>query len=155
MINEKETSISQQRIQQRATGETRPQVSRNIAPLKSAGPEGHGPVDSAKERRRTPRYQALKGSLLTFCSPSHEENEGNGDLSDVSKHGCRLTSEVPLTVSQYYRLILHAIGGEPVTIETAVVCWRSKSVYGLKFVTVDEDQEELLEQNLFQLKNLS
>ena len=76
-------------------------------------------------------------------------------LLDLSKGGCRITSEIPLTVSQYYRLVLQAVTGCSVTIETAVVCWRSQSIYGLKFITLGEDQEELLEQNLLQLRSLS
>ena len=112
-------------------------------------------MDSSKERRRTPRYKALKGSLLGFLSASHEDNQGDGVLLDLSKHGCRITSQVPLTVSQYYRLVLHAVTGCPVTIETAVVCWRAKSVYGLKFITVGEDQEEFLQQSLLRLRSLS
>jgi hypothetical protein len=109
-------------------------------------------MGSPRERRCTPRYQALKGSLLAFLSPNHEESEGDAVLLDVSKAGCRISSEVPLTVSQYYRLILQPIAWQPVTIETAVVCWRSTSVYGLKFITVDQDQEEVLHENLLQLK---
>src|SRR6185436_17694850 len=89
-----------------------------------------------------------KESLLAFRCASHEETDGDGVLLDLSKGGCRITSEVPLALSHYYRLVLQATTGSPVTIETAVVCWRSKSMYGLKFITVGGDQEELLEQKL-------
>ena len=145
MRTDNETSIPQPRIRQRATGETIALLSPSQSPLKRAV-ASERPSAPSHERRRTPRYQALNGSLFAFLSHSQEENEGDGVLLDLSKGGCRITSEVPLAVSQYYRLILHAIVGQPVTIETAVVCWHSKSVYGLKFITVEEDQEELLEE---------
>ena len=112
-------------------------------------------MDSFNERRRSPRYRALKESLLAFRCASHEATEGDGVLLDLSKGGCRITSEVPLALSHYYRLVLQATAGYPITIETAVVCWRSKSMYGLKFITVGGDQEELLEQNLLQLRSVS
>lgn len=118
-------------------------------------PKVSGVMDPSKERRRGPRYKALKGSLLGFLSASHKENQGDGVLLDLSKGGCRITSEIPLSVSQYYRLVLHAITGQPVAIETAVVCWRAKSMYGLRFITVGEAQEELLDQTLLQLRSLS
>ena len=115
---------------------------------------GTGVMNSFKERRRTPRYKTLKGALLRL-SASHEETQAGGVLLDLSKDGCCIASEMLLTVSQYYRLVLVAFTGCPVTIETAVVCWRSKSTYGLKFITVGMDQEELLEQNLLQLRSPS
>jgi c-di-GMP-binding flagellar brake protein YcgR len=118
-------------------------------------PRLSGSMESFNERRRSPRYKALKESLLAFRCASHEETEGDAAVLDLSKGGCRITTEVPLALSSYYRLVLQATAGHPVTIETAVVCWRSKSVYGLKFVTVGEDQEELLEQNLLQLRSLT
>jgi hypothetical protein len=61
MTNDKGTPMSQQRIRQRGTGETVPQLSRSTAPLKIAGPQGHGPLDSAKERRRTPDIRLSQG----------------------------------------------------------------------------------------------
>ena len=75
-------------------------------------------------------------------------------MLDVSKGGCRVTSDVPLVVSHYYRVIIQAISRHPITIETAVVCWGSKSVFGLKFITFDQDQEELLIESLLQLERL-
>ena len=118
-------------------------------------PRLSGFMDSFNERRRSPRYKALKESLLAFRCASHEATEGAGVLLDLSKGGCRITSEVPLALSHYYRLVLQATTGSPVTIETAVVCWRSKSMYGLKFITVGGDQEELLEQKLLELRSVS
>jgi hypothetical protein len=111
-------------------------------------------MESSTERRKTSRYTALKGTLLAFFPPSHEESEGHGLLLDVSKGGCRVTSDVPLIVSHYYRVIIQAISRQQITIETAVVCWGCKSVYGLKFITFDQDQEELLLESLLQLKPL-
>ena len=78
---------------------------------KEGPPRVTGVMDSADERRRTPRYKALKGSLLGFLSANHEEIQGDGVLLDLSKGGCRITSEIPLTVSQYYRLVLQAVTG--------------------------------------------
>jgi hypothetical protein len=109
-------------------------------------------MDISKDRRRVPRYRALNGSLLAFVCPRQEEMHGDGALIDVSKGGCRISSKMPLNVSDYYRLILQPVGGQQVTIETAVVCWHSNSVYGFKFITVEQDQEELLHQNLVQLR---
>ena len=112
-------------------------------------------MESSNERRRSPRYQALKGSRLAFLSASLQEKEGHGILLDLSKGGCRMGTELPLIVNHYYRLVLQAFIGNPVTIETALVCWHSKSEYGLKFITVGQDQDELLEQNLLQLRSVS
>jgi hypothetical protein len=106
------------------------------------------------ERRRTPRYNAPKGTLLAFLSPSHEDRNGDGVLLDASKDGCGIASEVPLTVNHYYRLIIQAISGHSVMIETARVCWSQAPAYGLKFVTVDQDQEEFFQQYLFELRSL-
>jgi hypothetical protein len=111
-------------------------------------------MDAHHERRHSPRYKALKGTLLAFLSHSHEENEGDGVLLDACKDGCRIASDVPLIVGHYYRLIIQALSGQPVTIETAMVCWSHKLVSGLKFITVDQDQEELVHQYLLELKRL-
>ena len=111
-------------------------------------------MESFNERRRTPRYTALNGTVLAFSPSSDEQNKGKGVLLDVSKGGCRLTSDVPLMVSHYYRVIIQAISRRPITVETAVVCWSRKSMYGLKFITFDQDQEELLLESLLELKRV-
>ena len=90
--------------------------------------------------------------MLAFVCASDEERQGNGVLLDLSKGGCRIGTQVPLTVNDYYRLILRPIAAQPVTVETAVVCWRTNSECGLKFLTVEEHQEELLSQNLVHLR---
>ena len=109
-------------------------------------------MESSNERRRTPRYTALNGTILSFAPSSDEKNEGQGILLDVSRGGCRLISDVPLTVSHYYRVIIRAISRRAITVETAVVCWGRKSMYGLKFITFDQNQEELLLESLLELK---
>ena len=111
-------------------------------------------MESSNERRRTPRYAALNGTSLAFAPSSDVQDEGAGVLLDVSKGGCRITSDVPLMVSHYYRVIIQAISRRPITVETAVVCWGRKSVYGLKFITFDQDQEELLLESLLELKRV-
>lgn len=111
-------------------------------------------MESSHERRRTPRYAALNGTALALSPSSDEQNQGKGVLLDVSKGGCRVSSDVPLIVSHYYRVTIQASSRRPITVETAVVCWGRKSMYGLKFITFDQDQEELLLESLLELKRV-
>lgn len=81
------------------------------------------------ERRKHPRTFTPSGALLSFkrlADPVESENhiEGEGTLTELSREGCRLLSDIPLEMGERYHLILQVSKkSRPIIIETAVVRW--------------------------------
>lgn len=102
------------------------------------------------ELRRHPRIPTPTGALYSFKSLSSsarsaETAEGEGTLINLSLGGCQLISDVPLAIGEPYTLILQPSGGkQPVTVEAAVVRWNQNTTYGLKFTSLQSNDESRL-----------
>lgn len=102
------------------------------------------------ELRKHPRFPTPSGTLFSFKSvaaPAHIDDlrEGEGTLLELSLGGCKLTSDVPLTVGERYHLILQPSGGkQPISVEAAVVRWNHDKTYGLKFTSLQSEDESRL-----------
>jgi c-di-GMP-binding flagellar brake protein YcgR len=110
------------------------------------------------ELRKHPRIPTPTGALFSFKSlrspaKSEEAAEGEGTLINLSLGGCQLVSDVPLTVGERYNLILQPSGDrQPISVEAAVVRWTEDRSYGLKFSSLQSDDESRLKDLLLELR---
>jgi c-di-GMP-binding flagellar brake protein YcgR len=124
-------------------------------------PQPHPPSRRIIELRKHPRIPTPSGALFAFKSlrkpaQGEESAEGEGPLLEISLGGCRLTSDVPLTASDRYNLILQISGDrQPISVDAAVVRWNQGNTYGLKFTTLRPDHETRLQDVLRDIRHHS
>lgn len=114
-------------------------------------------IELRKHRRLTPP----PGALLSFAQlvplkETAEAFEGDGTILNLSAGGCKILSENPVVVGPPYRLIIQLPSfPNPITIEAAIVRWISNRMFGFKFDSIQQDQEEHLHEVLHQLRATS
>jgi PilZ domain len=110
------------------------------------------------ERRKHPRILTPSGALFSFkrlIEPVEfeEHTEGEGTITDLSREGCRLLSDIPLVIGEPYHLILQVSKkGRPIIVEGAVVRWTRENAYGLKFTSIQSIHESHLRELLLELR---
>ena len=110
------------------------------------------------ERRKHPRILTPLGALFSFkrlIDPVEfeEHTEGEGTLTDLSREGCRLLSDIPLEIGERYHLILQVLKkSRPVIIDAAVVRWTQKKIHGLKFTSMQSVHESHLQELLLDMR---
>ena len=110
------------------------------------------------ERRKHPRIFTPSGALVSFkrlIEPVEieEHSEGEGTLTELSREGCRLLSDIPLKIGERYHLILQiSKESRPIIVEAAVVRWTRENAYGLKFTSLQSVQESDLRELLLELR---
>lgn len=108
--------------------------------------------------RKHPRVLVPSGALFSFKRlvvpvRSGEDVEGEGALVDLSIGGCRLVSELPLTIGQEYNLIFQiSTERPPIPVDAAVVRWTDDSTYGLKFISIDPHDESRIHELLLDIR---
>jgi hypothetical protein len=104
------------------------------------------------ELRKHPRIFTPASALVSFKRlvvpvRSEEESEGEATLLELSLGGCRIQSDVPLSLGKEYSLILQFSGEKkPVRIETAIVRWVKDGTYGLKFMALPLKEESRIKE---------
>lgn len=110
------------------------------------------------ERRKHPRIFTPPGALFSFKRlfqrvEIDEHTEGEGTLVDLSLGGCRLSSDVPLTIGERHHLILQVSKKScPIIVETAVAQWIHEHTHGLKFTSMQPIHESHLRELLSELR---
>jgi len=110
------------------------------------------------ERRKHPRILTPSGALFSFKRPIEpvefeEHTEGEGTITDLSREGCRLLSDIPLVIGEPYHLILQVSKkSRPIIIEAAVVQWTHEKTHGLKFTSLQAIHESHLRELLLELR---
>ena len=110
------------------------------------------------ERRKHPRILTPSGALFSFkrlIEPveSEEHTEGEGAITDLSREGCRLLSDIPLVIGEPYHLILQVSKkSRPIIIEAAVVQCTHEKTHGLKFTSLQAIHESHLRELLLELR---
>lgn len=108
--------------------------------------------------RKHPRLLVPSGAFFSFKRlivpvPSGEDIEGEGALVDLSIGGCRILSELPLTIGQEYHLIFQiSMERPPIPVDAAVVRWTDDSTYGLKFISIDPHDESRIRDLLLEIR---
>jgi PilZ domain-containing protein len=111
------------------------------------------------ERRKYPRIFTPSGALISFnrlIGPLEleEHTEGEGTLTDLSREGCRLLSEIPLEIGKQYHLILQVTKkSRPIIVDGAVVRWTLDNAYGLKFTSMQSIHESHLQELLLDMRH--
>src|SRR5262245_60480750 len=109
------------------------------------------------ERRKHPRIYPPSGALVSFkrlIEPVEieEHTEGEGTLTELSREGCRLLSDIRLKIGERYHLILQVSKkSRPIIVETAVVRWIHQHNHGLKFTSMQPIHESHLRELLREL----
>ena len=110
------------------------------------------------ERRKHPRILTPSGALFSFkrlIEPVEFEvhTEGEGTITDLSREGCRLLSDIPLVIGEPYHLILQVSKkSRPILVEGAVVRWTRENAYGLKFTSIQSIHESHLQELLLDMR---
>jgi c-di-GMP-binding flagellar brake protein YcgR len=110
------------------------------------------------ERRKHPRIVTPSGALFSFkhlITPvaSEEHTEGEGTLTELSRGGCRILSDIPLHIGERYHLILQVSKkSRPIVVEAAVVRWTHEHTHGLKFISIQSIHESHLRELLLELR---
>lgn len=108
--------------------------------------------------RKHPRVLVPSGALFSFKRlvvpvRSGEDVEGEGALLDLSIGGCRIVSELPLSIGQEYNLIFQiSMERPPIPVDAAVVRWTNDSTYGLKFISIDPHDESRIRDLLLDIR---
>ena len=118
-----------------------------------------GPSKRIIDLRKHQRIITPSGALFSFKQlvvPARlldDVEEGEGALIDLSLGGCRLLSDTPLALGQEYHLILQiSFERPPIPVEAAVVRWTEDKTYGLKFTSIDTQDESQLRDLLIEIR---
>lgn len=83
------------------------------------------------EKRRYPRYKIQFRTHFSLKSPMVA---GEGNLEDMSLHGCRLTTDTQLSNGADVEMCIFTLDDpNPIVIDTASVRWGIGKEYGLVF----------------------
>jgi hypothetical protein len=110
------------------------------------------------ERRKHPRIITPSGALFSFkrlIEPVEfeEHTEGEGTITDLSREGSRLLSDIPLVIGEPYHLILQVSKKSRfIIVEGAVVRWTRENAYGLKFTSIQSIHESHLQELLLDMR---
>lgn len=117
-------------------------------------------------RPRTPRIIELRkylriptpsGALFSYkrlTIPVRFEGdvEGEGTLLDLSIGGCRILTEIPLTVGERYFILQVSKEGKPINIDSAIPRWTVDLTSGVKFVNIQPTDEHRLRELLLEIR---
>jgi hypothetical protein len=111
-------------------------------------------IDLRKHQRiLTPSGALFSFKQLVVPAQLLDDVEGEGAVIDLSLGGCRLLSDTPLALGQEYHLILQiSVERPPIPVEAAVVRWIEDNTYGLKFTSIDTDDESQLRELLIDIR---
>jgi hypothetical protein len=94
------------------------------------------------EKDRRGRRIALSCRLFFF---GDDEFEGEGRILDISTHGCKAASTVPMKAGTTLRLSLFLPDHKwPLRVDQAIVRWVAGAEFGLEFATIRLAQRERL-----------
>jgi c-di-GMP-binding flagellar brake protein YcgR len=111
-------------------------------------------IDLRKHQRIiTPSSALFSFKQLVVPAQLLDDVEGEGALIDLSLGGCRLLSDMPLSLGYEYHLILQiSVEHPPIPVEAAVVRWIDDNTYGLKFTSIDTRDESQLRDLLIDIR---
>jgi hypothetical protein len=102
-----------------------------------------------KDRRG--RRMGLSCRLFFF---GDDDFEGEATLLDISTHGCRAASSIPMQCGTRLKLSLFLPDHQwPLRVEEAVVRWVEEREFGLEFSNIRLAQRERLRALLMKVKN--
>jgi hypothetical protein len=100
------------------------------------------------EKRLHPRFTAQFRS--TF---SGGQREGQGKTLDLSDGGCRIETDQPVVVGASFECRIYVPGiSWPLRIDEAQVRWVKGKTFGLKFLSLQSDEQVKLRQVIADLK---
>lgn len=102
------------------------------------------PARNPKDRRKAPRYRVqFRSSIVT----AQQKFEGEGLVANLSTGGCRIESQISVSVGIYLELQISVPGSDhPITIEAASVRWVRKREFGVEFSHVAPGERARLHQ---------
>jgi c-di-GMP-binding flagellar brake protein YcgR len=94
-----------------------------------------------KEARRIPRLPVRISAMLSSTMGRY-----GGMMLDLSSHGCRVNTGMPLTLGATLQLqfAMPPSDDAPVHIEEAIVRWAKASQFGLEFLAIAPQHETSL-----------
>lgn len=99
------------------------------------------------EKRTQPRFTAQFRSSL-----SGGEQEGQGKTLDLSISGCKIESDMSVTVGLPFECRLYAPGFDwPIRIDEATVRWVKRQTFGLEFVRIRPEEQQKIEKLIKEL----
>lgn len=108
------------------------------------------------ELRKHRRLATPPGSLLSFVQlvkTPEGAAEGDGMILNLSPGGCKISSEIAVSIGHTYSLIIQLPSFPvPITIDSAIVRWIGEHTFGFKFDTIRPEQEEQLKEYLQRLR---
>ena len=96
-----------------------------------------------QDARRLPRIPVRISAMLSSAVGRY-----GGMMLDLSSHGCRVNTGMPLTLGATLQLhfVMPAREDTPVRIEEAIVRWVKASQFGLEFLAIaPQDEASLLQ----------
>ena len=104
---------------------------------------------SPNERRTQPRFSTQFRSI--FSGSCHE---GHGRTLDISVGGCKVESEMPVTIGHTFECRLHIPGLDwPLRIEEVTVRWVEGKTFGVSFTHLHPQELAKLETVLARLSS--
>ena len=96
---------------------------------------------SPMEQRQQPRFTSQFRSIF-----SGGQQEGQGRTLDLSAGGCRIETDLPVTVGAAFECRIYVPGLDwPLRIDEAQVRWVKAGTFGIQFTKIQPDEEAKLE----------
>ena len=96
---------------------------------------------SPMEQRQQPRFTSQFRSIF-----SGGQQEGQGWTLDLSAGGCRIETDLPVTVGAAFECRIYVPGLDwPLRIDEAQVRWVKAGTFGIQFTKIQPDEEAKLE----------
>ena len=96
---------------------------------------------SLMEQRQQPRFTSQFRSIF-----SGGQQEGQGRTLDLSTGGCKIETDVPVTVGHAFECRIYVPGLDwPLRIDEAQVRWVKDGTFGIQFTKIQPDEEAKLE----------
>jgi len=123
-------------------------LARNQRDLSKGHPQPHMVKEkSSMEKRQQPRFTSQFRS--TF---SGGQQEGQGRTLDLSTGGCKIETDLPVTVGASFECRIYVPGLDwPLRIDEAQVRWVKAKTFGIQFTKIQPDEEEKLKRAIASL----
>lgn len=121
-----------------------------LATIVSESPSAHtAPTASQTHLRPRKHPRFIVHCPVTFQGLA----SGTGHLQDLSLHGCKVRSEVPLSVDTHLTMTICLPSMAPLKVNVAVVRWIKREACGIEFVWMEPDMLERLQHYLSRYKS--
>lgn len=108
----------------------------------------HASPTAELDRRNTHRV-TLRADVTysTEGSESDASSEGNGQLIELSKEGCRIVGTQPVATGRSLTLSIKFNDGHPALIVCGKACWMEGNRFGVNFLKLTDNERQRV-QNL-------